>query len=173
MEAAWQERLQGLEARERELTAQDQLLQGRSQELAERRRQLEGLEEQLLAREQALEEQVQALSEQARLLEDEGRGEPVPLSAGQIVGCGPGAVDDTTDPRADDEVPLSPEHRSGTRGVAVNAIDMSELDAEVAGAILMLRRMGVEGDDRELLEQAQLEVAHRRAAMERARESRL
>ena len=48
-------------------------------------------------------------------------------------------------------------------------LDLEGLEPELANAIRMLRRMGVQGDDRELLEQAQIEVAHRKALMERTR----
>ena len=49
---------------------------------------------------------------------------------------------------------------------------LKDLDPELAHAVHMLRRLGVHGSAKELIEQAQLEIAHRREAVEQAKRKR-
>ena len=79
----------------------------------------------------------------AVLEEDPGEG-LIPLTADQIVGPEKAPAD------GDEEAPIDQESEQ--------PIDFDALDPSLAKAVRMLRRMGVTGSDRELLEQAKAEV---------------
>jgi pSer/pThr/pTyr-binding forkhead associated (FHA) protein len=141
-----------LAEREQQLEGQDLL----TRELSDLRQRMAELEAELAERSEPAVEAVEPESQPPAI-------EAVDLSTAQIVTQAQmnDVLCDSTDHLA-----LELEEPAGSASEEpVPAVDFARLDPEIAEAVRMLRRMGVEGEDHELVEQARTEVTHRRRSL--------